>query len=88
MTNPQKKPTDRPPLEPRDLAVENALLRGALWLVTKSLRRYHDAPCSEIEVDGTRMSQVVVSDETRVKAADAIARGERLLTDRAEGQTP
>lgn len=88
MSNPEDTPSDRPPLEPRDMTVENALLRGALWLATRSLKRYHDAPASEIEMNGTFMSQVVVPAETREKAADAIARAERLLCDRSEGQSP
>jgi hypothetical protein len=88
MSNPEDTPSDRPPQVPRDMAVENALLRGALWLATKSLKRYNDAPSSEIEMNGIFMSQVVVPAETREKAADAITRAERLLSDRSEGQSP
>jgi hypothetical protein len=50
-----------------------------LWPATKSLRRYHHAPASEIEMNGALMPQVVVPAETREKAADAIARAEQLL---------
>ena len=91
MTHPEEKPSDRmTPHNLQDMAVENALLRGELYLVMASLKRYHDAPHSEIEpdCDGTPLFDVVVSDETRKKAADAIARAERMLRERGEGHSP
>ncbi|OWK42387.1 hypothetical protein [Fimbriiglobus ruber] len=72
---------------PQDPAVENALLRGALWLVTKSLKRYHDAKHTrvEAEIDGTPRFQVIVTEEARQKASDAISRAEGMLQGKGRG---
>jgi hypothetical protein len=71
----------------RDLNIENALLRGALFLAVASLKRYHDAPHAEIERDGDiPMMEVIVPEGTREKAAEAIERSQGLLRGREQGR--
>jgi hypothetical protein len=48
-------PPDKQIPEPRDLAVENALLRSSLWLTARTLKDYQDAPHFEIDDDGRPM---------------------------------
>jgi hypothetical protein len=52
--------------------VENALLRGRLWLTARSLKGYHDSKHEAVEVDGAPMLQVTVSDVVRGKAGEVI----------------
>ena len=33
----------------QDLSVENALLRGSLWITANALREYHDSPHFELD---------------------------------------
>lgn len=63
----------------KQLEVENALLRGGLWLTAKSLKDYHDAPHEPIDVDGVPMVQVTVSEVIRGKAHEAIERADKML---------
>ena len=65
--------------EPRDLTVENALLRSSLWLAARALRDYHDAPHFEIDDDGITKLEVIVPETLRPRAADALARAEKML---------
>ncbi|OWK41984.1 hypothetical protein [Fimbriiglobus ruber] len=85
MTDSNLKSSDHVPQDP---AVENALLRGALWLATKSLKRYHDAKHTklEAEIDGSPRFQVIVTEEARQKAADAITRAEGMLQGKGHGR--
>jgi hypothetical protein len=62
-----------------DLRVENALLRGSLWLATRALRGYHDAPHFEIDDHGVPKMEVIVQQGVREKAGDALERADRLL---------
>ncbi|OWK39475.1 hypothetical protein [Fimbriiglobus ruber] len=84
MTDPNPKSTEHIPQDP---VVENALLRAALWLATKSLKRYHDAKHTKVEaeIDGSPRFQVIVTEEARQKAADAIARAEGMLQGKGRG---
>ena len=65
--------------EPRDLTVENALLRSSLCLAARALHDYHDAPHFEIEDDGITKMEVIVAETLRPRAADALARAEKIL---------
>jgi hypothetical protein len=67
------------PEQRQDLQVENALLRGALWLAARSLKDYQEAPHFEIDDDGRPMLEVIVPPALRDKAADALARADGLL---------
>lgn len=77
--------TDAPTsAEPRDLAVENALLRGSLFLATRALKDYHDAKHTPVE--GGPMLQLTIPEALRDKASDAIARANNLLRDDRPGR--
>lgn len=69
-----------------DLAVENALLRSALWLAARTLRDYHDAPHFEIEGDEPPRMEVIVPETLRHRAADALARANEILTEKDRGR--
>jgi hypothetical protein len=73
--------TDATPTDPQDLKVENALLRGSLWLTANALKEYHDSPHFEIEDDGIPKFEVIVTEITRSKAGEALARADRMLKD-------
>ena len=72
--------------EPRDLAVENALLRAALWQTARRLMDYHDAPHFEIDDDGRPMMEVIVSPSLRSGAAEALAKAQTMLKDEGRGR--
>ncbi|WP_020469650.1 hypothetical protein [Zavarzinella formosa] len=65
--------------DPQQTEVENALLRGALFLTANALKEYHDAPHFEIDDDGVPKMEVIVSEMTRGKAAEALLRANKLL---------
>jgi hypothetical protein len=67
-----------------DLSVENALLRGSLFLAARALRDYQDAPHFEIDDDGRPMLEVIVPESLREKAADALSRADALLKEPEE----
>jgi len=67
--------------ERQDLKVENALLRTSLWLTAQALKDYHDAPHRERDDAGRPMLEVVVPESLRAKAADALAKAEKMLKD-------
>jgi hypothetical protein len=67
--------------DPQQLKVENALLRGSLFLTARVLRDYHDARHTKIDDDGIPMLQVTVHDLVRNRAAAALARADRMLKD-------
>ncbi|MCE9567429.1 MAG: hypothetical protein K8U57_35965 [Planctomycetes bacterium] len=69
--------------EPRDLTVENALLRGSLYLSTRALKDYHDS--KHTPTDDGRL-QLTVPESLREKAGDAIARANNLLRDDGPGK--
>ena len=71
--------------EPKDLAVENALLRGSLWLTARALKDYKESPRKKIEVDGLPMLEVTIRQSLHDKAAEALARADKMLKD--EGRT-
>jgi hypothetical protein len=71
-----------------DLRVENALLRGTLWLARKVLQSYHDAPHFEIDDDGVPKLEVIVPPDAREKAAEAITRADKLLKEPERGTPP
>ena len=68
------------------LRVENALLRGCLYLAARALKDYHDAPHFEIDDDGTPKWEVIVPEPLRAKAADALERAQGML--KAGGRSP
>lgn len=74
--------TDAP--ENDDLKVENAMLRGSLWLATRALKNYHDAP--HTKADHPELRQLKVPASYREKATDAITRAQSLLVDRGRGR--
>jgi hypothetical protein len=63
--------------ECKGLEVENALLRGTLFLTASSLKGYHESPCEKIE--GTPMVRVTVNEVVRGKAQEALERADRML---------
>ena len=67
-----------------DAAVENALLRGALFLTARALKDYQDSPAFEID-DGVEKLEVVILPSLREKADDALARADKLLRDDGRG---
>jgi hypothetical protein len=62
-----------------DTNVENAILRGSLYLAASALREYHDAPHFEIDDDGPPKREVIVREGLREKAADALERADQVL---------
>ncbi len=62
------------PAHADDAAVENALLRGALWLTARALRNYQQSPRKEIDVDGQPTLEVIIPRSFCDKADDALAR--------------
>ncbi|HWG42671.1 MAG TPA: hypothetical protein VN688_07785 [Gemmataceae bacterium] len=72
--------------EPRDLAVENALLRSLLRQTARRLQDYHDAPHFEIEGDGGPMMEVIVPESLRPKAAETLAKVQTMLKDESRGR--
>jgi hypothetical protein len=68
-----------------DLRVENALLRGTLFLTARALRAYHDAPHFEIDDDGIEKLEAIIMPSTREKAADALDRADKLLREPERG---
>lgn len=71
--------------EPRDLAVENALLRSLLGQTAKRLKDYHDAPHFEIEGDGGSMMEVIVPPSLRPKATETLAKAQTMLKNKGRG---
>ena len=68
------------------LNVENALLRGNLFLTASALKDYHDSPHFEIDDDGVPKMEVIVPESLRQKAADALARAQAMLKDEGRGR--
>lgn len=73
--------------EPRDLAVENALLRALLWQTARRLKDYHDAPHFEIDDDGKPMLEVIVPPSLRSKSAEVLAKAQTMLKDKGRGRS-
>ncbi|WP_020474492.1 hypothetical protein [Zavarzinella formosa] len=69
--------------DPQQTEVENALLRGTLFLTANALKEYHDAPHFEIDDDGVPKVEVIVTELTRGKAADALKRADGILKGRS-----
>lgn len=65
--------------EPQDLKIENAMLRGCLYLTARALKDYQEAAHFEIDDDGRPMLEVIVPESVRTKAADALERADKLL---------
>jgi hypothetical protein len=65
----------------RDLAAENAILRGSLYLTARRLKDYQDAPAFEIDDDGGPMLVVIVSPSLREEAAEALEKAQAMLKD-------
>jgi len=68
------------------LRVENALLRGVLWLTARALEGYHNAAHFEIDDDGRPMLEVIVPEEVREKAAAVLTKANELLKDQERGR--
>jgi hypothetical protein len=68
--------------EPQDLQLENALLRGSLWLTARALKGYHDSKHTTTD-DGL---QLTVPESLREKAAEALARAEKMLKEPEQGR--
>ena len=66
-----------------DLAVENALLRGSLFLAARALKDYQDAPHCKVDVGKL---QLIVPASLREKAADALERAQGLLQEPERGR--
>ncbi len=64
------------------LAIENALLRNALWLTVSALRIYHAAPHFEIEDNGTPKLEVIVPQNAQARATEALKRANEQLIER------
>ena len=86
MTDASDSPLDKQIPEPQDLRIENALLRSSLWLAARTLKDYQDAPHFEIDDDGRPMVEVIVPESLRTRAADALARAEKMLKDEGRGR--
>lgn len=69
--------------DPQQLRVEIALLRGALFLTTRSLKDYHDSKHSPAEIEG--ILHLTIPETLREKAGDAITRADKLLRDENRG---
>jgi hypothetical protein len=72
--------------EPRDLQVENALLRGSLYLTARALRDYLDARHTRVEHDGRPMLQLTVPESIQTKAALELAKAQQMLQDEGRGR--
>ena len=59
--------------------IENALLRGSLWLAVAALKRYTGATHVELDGDEQERLALVVSPDAPAKAAEAIVRAEAML---------
>jgi len=68
--------------EPRDLEVENALLRGSLFLAARALKDYADARHTKTE----RGLQLTVPESLPVRAAEALVRAEGMLQGHGRGR--
>jgi hypothetical protein len=65
--------------DPQQTAVENALLRGSLFLTASALKDY--ATAKHTKIDDTPMVQVTVHETLRNRATDALERAEKMLRD-------
>jgi hypothetical protein len=65
--------------EPTDLKVENALLRGLLWMTARRLQDYQQAPAFEIDDDGSPALEVIIPASLREKAAEALEKAQQML---------
>ncbi len=73
--------------EPRDLAAENAVLRGLLWQTARHLKAYHDTPNFEIEdEDDIAGMEVIVPASLREKAAEALEKVQAMLKGEGRGR--
>jgi hypothetical protein len=70
---------------PADPRVENALLRVALSATARALKSYFDAPHVELDDDGVPKLEVIVPEDTREKASDALAKAQKLLQESEKG---
>jgi hypothetical protein len=68
-----------------DPRVENALLRAALSATARALKSYYDAPHFEVDDDGVPKLEVIVPEDTREKASDALARSQKFLQESEKG---
>ena len=66
--------------EPTDLKVENALLRGCLFITARRLKDYQDAPAFEIDDDDGPALEVIIPAELREKGAEALEKAQQMLT--------
>ena len=64
---------------PQDVRVENALLRGELFLTARALKYFLDSPHKKIEVGGESMMEITVPQSLYDKARDALNRADRRL---------
>ena len=65
------------------LRVENALLRGSLWMTARRLKDYQDAPAAKLDQDGREMLQVTIPSSLRESAAEALTKAQEILPPQA-----
>ena len=63
----------------QDARVDNALLRGSLYLTARRRKDYQEAPHFEIEDDGRPMLEVIVPPSLREQSAEVLARAQAML---------
>jgi hypothetical protein len=73
---------------PKDVNVENAVLRGTLWLVASALRDYHETPHIEIDKEGRPMLELIVPESLPEKAKEALERAKKILREPDRDRTP
>ena len=65
--------------ERRELAAENAILRGHLYLTAHCLDAYQKAPAFEIDEDGSPRLEVIISPTLREQAAEELKKAQAML---------
>ena len=65
----------------RDMAAENTILRGHLYLTGRRLQDYQDSPAFEIDDNGQPRLEVIISPTLREQSAEVLARAGEMLRD-------
>jgi hypothetical protein len=67
--------------ELQQATIENAVLRGTLYLTASALKKYLDSKHNPVDVDGIPMLQLQVPELIQEKAVEALERANKLLRD-------
>jgi hypothetical protein len=67
--------------DPRDLKVENALLRGSQYLTARALKDYQEARHVKVDHNGGPMLQVTILESIRTKTIEVLAKAQPILRD-------